>query len=79
MSRQFSNLSDHTKDLPCQSLEQESKIADHLTEAECRTFFKFFLSSKVNYVLLPLILLLLVASELTTVFYFRFLADYNHV
>jgi len=44
-----------------------------------RSYSNFFLSSKLNYVLLPLTLLLFLSSEVTLSFYYRLLSNYDRV
>lgn len=42
-----------------------------------KSYFKYFLSSKKNYVLAPLMIVLFVGSEVVNTFAYRFLANYD--
>lgn len=75
MSKQHSNLSEETLDLAF-NIEDEKKCREHPLNVNPQTYYNFFTSSRVNYLLLPLIITFFIVSELTTMIYFRLLSDY---
>ncbi len=57
----------------------EDRFVERESEVNASTYKRFFFSSKVNYVLVPLTILLFFVSESITTIYYRILASYDNV
>jgi len=52
---------------------------ENTTKVSSETYQKFFFAEKLNYFLLPLVFVLLVASEIIILMFLRLLTDYKNV